>query len=74
MERFDFSHAEYEHFKSVCDFSNDELVILEMRRRGKSIIEIAEHIMICERTVNRKVIKIKNKIGKLEGLNGKDNC
>ena len=64
--------------KSACrvliNFTEEEEDIFKLLSRGKSIIEIAEHIMICERTVNRKVIKIKNKIGKLEGLNGKDNC
>lgn len=56
-----------------ANFTEEEEDIFKLLSRGKSIIEIAEHIMICERTVNRKVIKIKNKIGKLEGLNGKDN-
>lgn len=57
-----------------ANFTEEEEEIFKLLSRGKSIIEIAEHIMICERTVNRKVIKIKNKIGKLEGLNGKSNC
>ena len=57
-----------------ANFTEEEEDIFKLLSRGKSIIEIAEHIMICERTVNRKVIKIKKKIGKLEGLNGKDNC
>lgn len=57
-----------------ANFTKEEEDIFKLLSRGKSIIEIAEHIMICERTVNRKVIKIKNKIDKLEVLNGKDNC
>lgn len=57
-----------------ANFTEEEEDIFKLLSRGKSIIEIAEHIMICERTVNRKVTKIKNKIDKLEVLNGKDNC
>lgn len=57
-----------------ANFTEEEEEIFKLLSRGKSIIEIAEHIMICERTVNRKVTKIKNKIDKLEVLNGKDNC
>ena len=56
-----------------ANFTEEEEEIFKLLSRGKSIIEIAEHIMICERTVNRKVTKIKNKIDKLEVLNGKDN-
>ena len=57
-----------------ANFTEEEEDIFKLLSRGKSIIEIAEHIMICERTVNRKVTKIKYKIDKLEVLNGKDNC
>ena len=45
-----------------ANFTQEEEDIFKLLSRGKSIIEIAEHIMICERTVNRKVTKIKNKI------------
>lgn len=51
-----------------ANFTHEEEEIFKLLSRGKSIIEIAEHIMICERTVNRKVMKIKEKISKLEGL------
>ena len=64
MERFDFSHAEYEHFKSVCDFSDDELVILEMRRRGKSIIEMKFRLNMSERSIHRCLNSIKRKISR----------
>ena len=64
MERFDFSHAEYEHFKSVCDFSDDELVILEMRRRGKSIIEMKFRLNMSERSIHRYLNSIKRKISR----------
>ena len=64
MERFDFSHAEYEHFKSVCDFSDDELVILEMRRRGKSIIEMKFRLSMSERSIHRCLNSIIRKISR----------
>lgn len=64
MERFDFSHAEYEHFKSVCDFSDDELVILEMRRKGKSVIEMMFRLNMSERSIHRCLASIKRKISR----------
>lgn len=73
MKFSELTKPELDFILKYANFTQEE-DIFKLLSRGKSIIEIAEHIMICERTVNRKVIKIKNKIGKLEGLNGKDNC
>ena len=64
MERFDFSHKEYEHFKAVCDFSDDELVILEMRRKGKSVIEMMFRLNMSERSIHRCLTSIKRKISR----------
>ena len=74
MKFSELTKPELDFILKYANFTEEEEDIFKLLSRGKSIIEIAEHIMICERTVNRKVIKIKNKIGKLEGLNGKDKC
>ena len=74
MKFSELTKPELDFILKYANFTEEEEDIFKLLSRGKSIIEIAEHIMICERTVNRKVIKIKNKIGKLEGFNGKDNC
>ena len=74
MKFSELTKPELDFILKYANFTEEEEDIFKLLSRGKSIIEIAEHIMICERTVNRKVIKIKNKIGKLEGLNGNDNC
>ena len=72
MKFSELTKPELDFILKYANFTDEEEEIFKLLSRGKSIIEIAEHIMICERTVNRKVIKIKNKIGKWEGLNGKD--
>ena len=74
MKFSELTKPELDFILKYANFTDEEEEIFKLLSRGKSIIEIAEHIMICERTVNRKVIKIKKKIGKLEDLNGKDNC
>jgi DNA-binding NarL/FixJ family response regulator len=61
---FDFSHAEYEHFLEVCPFTDEEIKILEMRRRGKSDIEICFATNLSERTVSRRINSIVKKISK----------
>lgn len=74
MKFSELTKPELDFILKYANFTDEEEDIFKLLSRGKSIIEIAEHIMICERTVNRKVTKIKNKIDKLEVLNGKDNC
>lgn len=61
---FDFSHAEYTHFLDVCPFTDEEAKILEMRRRGKSDIEICLALNLSVRTVTRRVQSIVKKISK----------
>lgn len=73
MKFSELTKPELDFILKYANFTDEEEDIFKLLSRGKSIIEIAEHIMICERTVNRKVTKIKNKIDKLEVLNGKDN-
>ena len=74
MKFSELTKPELDFILKYANFTAEEEDTFKLLSRGTRIIDIAEHIMICERTVNRKVIKIKNKIGKLEGLNGKDNC
>lgn len=62
--RFDFSYEEYKRFIDVCPFTDEELQVLEMRRKGKSVIEIAFALNLSDRTVERRIKSIKKKIGK----------
>ena len=64
MYKFDFSSAEYKHFLEVCPFTDDELKIIDMRRHGKSNIEISFVLGIAERTVSKYIKSIVNKISK----------
>lgn len=64
MYKFDFSSAEYKYFLEVCPFTDDELKIIDMRRHGKSNIEISFALGIAERTVSKYIKSIANKISK----------
>lgn len=68
MDRIDFTdflNSEYEMFYRECNFTDRQHDILELRRKGKSIIEISIKIHISEATVNREIKKIKKKILKV---------
>ena len=48
------------------NFTEEELRIFNLLSQGRSITEIAMRLSVCDRTVNRKINKIKKKISKLE--------
>jgi DNA-binding NarL/FixJ family response regulator len=62
MYKFDFSFEEYQDFLERCPFSDDELAIIEMRRKEKSVVEMSMELSISERTVARRIESINKKI------------
>ena len=58
----DFLESEYKMFYNNCNFTDRQIEILNLRRKGKSIIEISLTTNISEATVNRELKKIKKKI------------
>ena len=58
----DFLESEYKMFYNNCNFTDRQVEILNLRRKGKSIIEISLTTNISEATVNRELKKIKKKI------------
>ena len=40
LKRLDFNKNEYEYFIENCNFTDRQKEILDLRRKGKSIIEI----------------------------------
>ena len=64
MNKFDFSYDEYQRFLERCPFTDEEWQIIEMRRKGKSILYIAYTMNMSDRTVSRKIRSICRKISK----------
>nr|DAG65969.1 MAG TPA: ECF sigma factor [Caudoviricetes sp.] len=64
LYKFDFSSAEYKRFLEVCPFTDDELKIIDMRRHGKSVLQISFELNIAERTVSKYIKSITKKISK----------
>lgn len=65
-ESLDFTKQEYDYFIENCGFTDRQIEILNLRRRGLSIIQISmyegENLPTSTRTVDREIRKIKNKI------------
>lgn len=69
MKFSELTKPELEHIIENANFTEEELRIFKLLSQGRSITEIAMRLSVCDRTVNRKIIKIKKKISKLEGYN-----
>ena len=62
MNKFDFSYDEYQRFLERCPFSEEEIEILNLRRKGYSITQIAIKLNISDRTVSKRINSICKKI------------
>jgi DNA-binding NarL/FixJ family response regulator len=69
MKFSELTKPELERIIENANFTEEELRIFKLLSQGRSITEIAMRLSVCDRTVNRKIIKIKKKISKLEGYN-----
>lgn len=56
----------YEQYLGLCCFTPDELVVLNMKRRGETEVAISMALPASTRTVERKTAKIRRKIEKAE--------
>jgi DNA-binding NarL/FixJ family response regulator len=61
---------ELEKIIENANFTDEEEQIFKMLSEGKTITEIAIKVSVCERTINRKISKIKEKISRLEWFDG----
>ena len=65
LKKLDFNKAEYEYFIENCNFTDRQKQILDLRRKGKSIVAISLETYLSERTINIEIKRIKNKILKV---------
>lgn len=69
MKLSELTKPELEKIKENANFTDEELRIFKLLSQDKSITEIAVRMSASNRTINRKISKIKQKISKLEVLN-----
>ena len=65
LKTLDFNKMEYEYFVDVCNFTDRQKQILDLRRKGNSIVGISMKTYLSERTVYRELKRIKKKILKV---------
>lgn len=63
--RIEFTEPECEKFRTLCNFTKDELNIFDLRVSDHSIVEISQKLNMSESNINRKIKNIKNKILKV---------
>lgn len=66
MKFSELTKPELDEIIKNANFTEEELRIFKLLSQGRSITEIAMWLSVCDRTVNRKINKIKKKISKLE--------
>ena len=62
---FDLTKEEYEKIIDKCMFNEELTKILELRIKGESRTQISMKLNLSERTVDRRIRTIKNKIKKV---------
>lgn len=58
----EFTKPECDRFRELCNFTEEERKVFDLRVTGQSIIEISMRLCMSEATVNRRIKAIKKKI------------
>ena len=64
---------ELESIIANANFTDDEQKIFELLTKDRCITEIAIKLCVCERTINRRIKSIDNKVSKVGEYRGKNN-
>nr|DAM18494.1 MAG TPA: response regulator [Bacteriophage sp.] len=67
MKLSKLTKPELDEIINNANFTEEEIEVFKLLARGKTITEIAQQVSVCNRTVNRRIKKIKSKISRLEG-------
>lgn len=63
--RTEFTEPECERFRMLCNFTNDERQVFDLRVKDHSIVQIGLKLNMSESKVNRNIRNIKRKILKV---------
>lgn len=61
-DNLQFPTKRLNYYIDECGFTDEEIIVLKLRARGKSITQIAMEISCSEATVSRRIRTIKDKI------------
>lgn len=60
--KLDFYKEEWEEILNSCDFTDDELQVINLLRKGWCLIDIAAEMYVSLSTINRRKRNIENKV------------
>ena len=66
MKISDYTVPELEHFRELCNFSEEELEYFNLKSKDKSNIQISLSMCISEPKVSKIAAKVKDKIRRIE--------
>lgn len=61
----ELTEPECEYFRKMCNFTDDELKVFDLRVKNKSLVEITFALNMSESAVCRRIRNIKHKINKV---------
>ena len=61
----DLTKIECDKCRDLCNFTEDELAVFNLKVKNKSLIEISLALNMSESTVSRKITSIKRKVLKV---------
>lgn len=62
MKIYDFTVPELDKFRTLCNFTPDELQYFELRSKGRSNVQIALEMHVSESQVSKLAKRVKSKI------------
>lgn len=65
MSKFDFTKTEFQYIVDECMFNDELKEIFEMLIKNYSRVQIAMKLNLSERTLDKRIREIKNKIKKI---------
>lgn len=63
-----FTEAECEHYRRVCNFTDDERAVFDLWAKGKSRVQIAASLAISIATTDRRLRGIYAKVNRVKEL------
>ena len=60
MKLYEFTVPELNHYRELCNFTEDELAVFNLKAKGKSIVQHISESQVSKLTarINKKMVRI----------------
>ena len=66
--KVNMTKQEFEYLIDNCGFTDEEIKVLNLNRKGMTYLEIANEMSYCEKTIKNRCASIKLKMKKMTSL------